>query len=124
VKPREGSVGSQKPPLPTLRDLLRVHGEALGAVCRQHGVLRLLVFGSALLDEDPLEASDGIDFSVVFGPAAGENPVVGTLGLKSALESLFGVSVDLVEVADNANSRQTRIIAASQVVVYERMASA
>jgi predicted nucleotidyltransferase len=117
-------VGSQSPPLMTLRELLRVHGEALGVVCREHGVLRLFVFGSALSEDDPVDASTGIDFSVVFGMGAGEDPVVRTLGLKVELESLFGVPVDLVELADNANSRQMRILEGSQVVVYERMASA
>jgi predicted nucleotidyltransferase len=124
ANPREGSVGSQKPPLPTLRELLRAHGEALGVVCRELGVLRLLAFGSALSDDEPLDEFDGIDFSVVFGPAAGADPAVRTLGLRVALESLFSVPVDLVELADNANARQTRILQGSQVVVYERMASA
>ena len=117
-------MGSQRQPLRTLRELLAVHGEALGGVCRQQGVERLLVFGTALSDDDPVDASTGVDFSVVFGFDAVEDPVVRTLGLKSALESLFGVPVDLTELRADANARQSRILQSSQVVVYELLGSA
>jgi uncharacterized protein with HEPN domain/predicted nucleotidyltransferase len=70
--------------------------DALAALCRQYGVRRLEVFGSAArgTDFDP-DRSDA-DFLVTFAPAA-RNDLAAFTGLKGALENLLGRPVDLIE---------------------------
>ena len=69
--------------------------DAIAAVCREHEVARLLVFGSVLRDDfDP--ATSDIDFLVTFLPHV-RKPWAGEFtDLKEAMEVLFGRSVDVV----------------------------
>lgn len=71
------------------------HREAVAALCRQFGVARLDVFGSAARgsDFDP-QVSDA-DLLVQFAPQ--DISFAAFLDLKDALETLLGRSVDLVE---------------------------
>ena len=70
--------------------------DALAALCRQYGVARLEVFGSAARDVgfDP-NRSDA-DFLVTFKDIA-RNDLTAFTDLKDALERLLGRPVDLVE---------------------------
>jgi hypothetical protein len=68
---------------------------ALPALCRQYGVARLEVFGSAATDAYDATRSD-IDFIVEFGEPAALSLFERYFGLKQALESLFGRQADLV----------------------------
>ncbi len=71
--------------------------DAIGELCRKHGVRRLVVFGSAVTDRFDESRSD-VDFLVEF-----DNPVGGRFdayfGLKEELEALLGRPVDLVAPA-------------------------
>jgi predicted nucleotidyltransferase len=71
--------------------------EELRDLCRRFHVRRLDVFGSAARgDFDP--ARSDLDFLVEFDSGAPEALSLKTyLGLKDALETLFGRKVDLVE---------------------------
>lgn len=70
--------------------------EAIAALCREYGVRRLAVFGSATTDRFDPERSD-VDFLVEFDPGTAS---LGTyFGLKRALEDLLGRQVDLVAPA-------------------------
>lgn len=77
--------------------LLQAKQEDIANLCRQYGVERLRLFGSALrADWDP-EHSD-FDFLVEFGPPPpGVNLFDQQFGLLVDLERLFGRPVDVVD---------------------------
>jgi predicted nucleotidyltransferase len=79
-----------------MRAEIRENHDALAALCRQHGVTRLEVFGSAAraLDFDP-KTSD-FDFLVEFGQQSDLSPLEQFFGFAEALERLLGAPVDLV----------------------------
>lgn len=64
-------------------------------LCRQFGVQRLDVFGSATGEAFDPQRSD-IDFVVDFGPGAQPDLFNRYFGLNEALATLFGRKVDLV----------------------------
>jgi predicted nucleotidyltransferase len=64
------------------------------ALCRELGVLRLDVFGSAVTDEFDVEHSD-VDVLVEFGPAAREG-LRTYFALKDGLERILARPVDVV----------------------------
>jgi predicted nucleotidyltransferase len=67
----------------------------LAALCRQFGVRRLDVFGSAATGDFAPARSD-LDFLVEFGEGGPARALDAYFGLKEALEELFGRPVDLV----------------------------
>jgi predicted nucleotidyltransferase len=73
---------------------LTLDRQAIANLCRQYGVRRLAVFGSAVTDEFDPNRSD-VDFLVEFGDD-GNDGLETYFGLKWALEELLGRSVDLV----------------------------
>lgn len=90
--------------------------EAIGKLCRLHGVRKLEVFGSILRgDFDPVRSD--VDVVVEFEPQAA-NSFANFLDLKEALESLFGRPVDLVELHAVRNRRLRHYIEQSKSPVY------
>ncbi|MCX8085480.1 MAG: nucleotidyltransferase domain-containing protein [Rhodocyclaceae bacterium] len=93
---------------------IECHAEEIARLCRQFGVRRLEVFGSAASGGfDP--ARSDLDFLVSFEPA-GASLFRRYFGLQEALERLFGRKVDLVSadalrnpyfIAEVARSRRT-----------------
>ena len=76
--------------------LIEDERETLAELCRQYGVARLEVFGSAADDTFDPERSD-IDFLVEFQPGVDLGPwMAGYFDFKAELEELFGHRVDLV----------------------------
>jgi hypothetical protein len=71
------------------------HRDALDRLCREHGVHRLDLFGSAAGDHYDPDRSD-VDFIVEFGADAQAALFAHYFGLKDELEQLFGRQVDLV----------------------------
>ncbi len=72
------------------------HLEAIRALCREYGVLRLEVFGSVCTPEFDPERSD-IDFLVEYPPGYEFGPWAARyLALQEALANLLGRKVDLV----------------------------
>ena len=69
--------------------------EQIAAICRQHEVARLLVFGSVLRDDFNPETSD-IDFLVEFLPGVNKGWLSEYTDLKEAMEVLFGRKVDVI----------------------------
>src|SRR5436309_4323503 len=95
--------------------------EALAALCRRYGVVRLEVFGSAArgLDFDP-KRSD-FDFLVEFEQRSDLPPLQQFFGLAEALEQLLGRPVDLVErkaVEASRNYIRRRAILRQAETVY------
>ena len=93
--------------------------DALIALCRRFGVVRLEVFGSAArgLDFDP-RRSDA-DFLVTFAPEVRDDLAV-FADFQAALEALLGRPVDLVErpaiEASRNYIRRRRILAEAEAV--------
>ena len=76
--------------------LLQTRQEAIAEVCRQFGVRRLEVFGSAADGSFDPQRSD-VDFLVEFQPDVDLGPWLSRyFDLQAALEALLGCSVDLV----------------------------
>ena len=73
------------------------HREDLRDLCREFGVKRLDVFGSALVEAtfDP-DRSD-VDFLVEFTPMEPVRHAKAYFGLLAALQDLFSRSIDLIE---------------------------
>jgi predicted nucleotidyltransferase len=69
----------------------------LADLCRQRGVRRLEIFGSATRDDFEEGRSD-LDFLVEFHDALPGSPLDRWFGLKDDLEKLFRVPVDLVSM--------------------------
>jgi predicted nucleotidyltransferase len=93
---------------------------ALGALCREYGVARLEVFGSAARDTGFVSSRSDIDFLVTFTPEA-RNDLAAFADLKDALEKLLGRSVDLVEreaVEASRNFIRRRAILREAQTVY------
>lgn len=92
--------------------------EALAALCRRYGVLRLELFGSAArgLDFDP-SRSDA-DLLVEFG--AGSTDLLLFLDFKEQAEAILGRPVDLVEreavEASRNPIRRRRILAEAELL--------
>jgi len=102
-----------------LADIERAR-DALSAICRRYGVVRLEVFGSAARGAgfDP-NRSDA-DFLVTFEPAA-RNDLAAFADLKEALENLLGRPVDLVErevIETSRNFIRRRAILKEAETVY------
>ena len=72
------------------------HRSGISAICQRYRIQRLEVFGSAARAEDFDPEHSDADFLVEFAPDV--QPGLDTFfGAKSALETLLGRSVDLVE---------------------------
>lgn len=76
-------------------DLIEKHRAEIGALCRQYGVLRLDLFGSAASGAFN-EATSDLDFIATFADTRKPGYADRFLDFADALESLFGRSVDLI----------------------------
>ncbi len=99
-------------------DLIEDNRQAIEDLCREYGVQRLAVFGSAAKGIfDP--ATSDLDFVVDLG---GYEP--GTagryLGLIVALEKLFGREVDVVTLHARTSSAFRREVERTSQTIYER----
>lgn len=101
----------------TMHPLITSHRAAIDALCRQYGVRRLDVFGSALRSDFDAASSD-VDFVVDFEPGVPGARLDRYFGFKGALESLLNRSVDLVELPAMRSPRLRRIVERSRVPLY------
>lgn len=92
--------------------------EALAALCREYGVSRLELFGSAARERDFDPQTSDLDFLVEFTPDASLSPLKQFFGLAQDLETLLGRHVDLVEVGSVRNPFVQAAINRSREVVY------
>ena len=76
--------------------------DELAALCRQFGVQRLEVFGSAARDDFD-EARSDVDLLVKFAESPDNRGLAPYFDLKVALERLFSRDVDLVEAGTVRN---------------------
>lgn len=89
----------------------------LASICREHGVRRLEIFGSAL-DADFDDARSDVDLLVQFDSSACTPALQMYFGLREQLERLFGRSVDLVVDGAITNPYLRRAIERQRRLLY------
>ena len=92
--------------------------DAIADACRQHQVLRMHLFGSALRDDFDPTRSD-LDMLVEFQPIESGALVQAYFGLERQLASITGKPVDLVMADAVRNPYVRRDIEASKQLIYE-----
>ena len=80
--------------------------EAIAALCRKYGVVRMDVFGSAIRDDYRMGESD-VDLLADFGDQDPFRLVDAYFGLLDELRTLLGTNVDLV-MSDAIKNRYIR----------------
>ncbi len=92
--------------------------EAIAALCREYGVLRLELFGSAATGEFDPESSD-IDFLIEYPPDYDLGPwLTRYFELQERLETLLGRPVDLIMVGAPRNPYFIKSMNASRRLLY------
>ena len=99
-----------------MHPLIENNRKLIADLCRQHGVRRLEVFGS-ILREDFDPARSDVDVLVEFAPQAAAS-FSNFLQLKASLATLFGRSVDLVELSAIRNRRLRYYIEKEKLPAY------
>lgn len=97
--------------------VIEQHAAELSRLCRQYGVLRLEVFGSAANGDFDPQRSD-LDFLVEFNPAGATSLFQRYFGLQEALESLFQRKVDMVSADAMKNPYFIAAVNRSRQTVY------
>ena len=92
--------------------------DAIADACRQHQVLRMHLFGSALRDDFDPTRSD-LDLLVEFQPIEPGALVQAYFGLERQLAAITGKPVDLVMADAVRNPYVRRDIEASKQLIYE-----
>ena len=88
----------------------------LAAFCREHGVVRLSVFGSVLRDDFDADHSD-VDVLVEFGPGVHKS-LFKLLEMQGTLKRMFGREVDLTTPASLSKYFRDDVLTAA-VVLYD-----
>lgn len=102
----------------TLSEMVAEHPEEIRALCREYGVLRLEVFGSALTSRFDPETSD-IDLLVEYPPDYDYGLWLGRyLDLNERLSEVLGRSVDLVMVGAVRKPRFIEAIRDNRRLLY------
>ena len=91
--------------------------DQLVALCREHHVRHLAVFGSAIRDDFDPDRSD-VDFRVEFGEIPVEAYAQNKFALQNALELLFGRRVDLLTATTIRNCYLRAEIESTQETLY------
>ena len=99
-----------------MHPLIENNRDAIARVCRLHGVRKLEVFGSILRNDFDPKSSD-VDVLVEFDVQTADS-FTNFLDLKESLETLFGRSVDLMELRAIRNRRLRYYIEQSKSPVY------
>jgi hypothetical protein len=98
-------------------NLIDLCGGAVAALCRQHGVARLELLGSAATGRFDLDTGD-LDFLVEFKPEHSSRAFDAYFGLKEALEALFDRRIDLLTAKSLRNPYLIREIAKASQLLY------
>ncbi len=99
-------------------DVVTRHLDEIAALCRQFGVRRLDLFGSAAAGAfDP--ATSDLDFVATFADTTAPNYAERYLNFADALEALFGRPVDVVIDRSIRNPHFRRAVEATRQPVYD-----
>lgn len=94
---------------------IRAHAAELRTLCKQHGVRRLELFGSAATDREQV---GDLDFLVEFEDLNPSAYADAYFGLLEDLDRLFGRHVDLVMTSAITNPYFLEDIARNRTTVY------
>ncbi len=101
-----------------MNPLIEQHQEAIRALCREYGVARLELFGSAATDQFDPDRSD-IDFIVDYAPETDLGPwLKHYFEFKERLEALLDRPVDLVMAGAMRNPYFIRSVNESRRLLY------
>ncbi|MDP9370131.1 MAG: nucleotidyltransferase domain-containing protein [Chloroflexota bacterium] len=101
-----------------MNPLIEQHQEAIRALCREYGVARLELFGSAATGQFDPDRSD-IDFIVDYAPETDLGPwLKHYFEFKERLEALLGRPVDLVMAGAMRNPYFIRSVNESRRLLY------
>jgi uncharacterized protein len=92
--------------------------DAIAALARKHGVIRLSLFGSGLSSDFDQHRSD-LDFLVEFEPQSPSDHADSYFGLMEDLGELFGLPIDLVEPGPISNPYFREEIERTRRPLYE-----
>jgi predicted nucleotidyltransferase len=95
---------------------LAMDRSAIASLCREFGVRRMVVFGSAVTETFD-ELSSDVDFLVEFEEGI-EDRFAAYFGLKESLETLLGRPVDLIAAAALRNPYFAASVARSGQELY------
>ena len=99
-------------------DLINSHQEQIATVCRQLGIHRLDVFGSAATGQFDVQSSD-VDFIAEFDDTSPSGGLLERyLELATQLESLLGTAVDIITPRSLRNPYFIKSVNASRETVY------
>lgn len=98
-------------------DIVREKQDQVSRLCERFGVKRFEVFGSAVLPNTFVTASD-LDFLVEFLPTTPASHADAYFGLLNALRELFGRPVDLLETKAITNPYLLESINQQRVELY------
>jgi predicted nucleotidyltransferase len=98
-------------------DVIAMHVNEIGALCRQFGVLHLDLFGSATTGAfDP--ATSDLDFVATFDDTSAPNYAERYLDFAEALEALFRRPVDVVIDRSIRNPHFRQAVEATRQPIY------
>jgi predicted nucleotidyltransferase len=92
--------------------------DELAALCREYGVQRLEIFGSAARGDDFDEEASDADFLVEFEEDGSRSPLGQFFGFAKAVENVLGRRVDLVEWGAVSNPFILASIEKARELVY------
>jgi uncharacterized protein len=99
-------------------DVIQQHLDIIRALCREYGVVRLDIFGSATRADFDSQRSD-IDLLVEFAPGTDLGPWMARFfELQERLEGVLGRKVDLVMAGGLRNPYLLRAIEQDRRVLY------
>jgi predicted nucleotidyltransferase len=98
-------------------DVIENQREAIAALCRKYGVVRLYLFGSALGD-DYIPSKSDVDLLVEFGPMDGHAKAHAYFDMLDELRALLGTEVDLVMAGAVKNRYIARDIERTKQMLY------
>ena len=98
------------------------HKSEVKAICHQHFVKDLYVFGSSLREDFDEEKSD-IDFLVTFSNIPVEEYLDNYLSFMEKLENLFHRKIDMVEYNAIRNPVFKNMVDREKVLCYDREAA-
>jgi uncharacterized protein len=99
-------------------EIVANYRHAIRALCREYGVRRLDLFGSAATGAfDP--ATSDLDFVVTFADTRTPGYADRYLGFAEALETLFGRHVDVITERSIRNPYFRRAVEASRQLIYD-----
>jgi len=102
-----------------MNPLIERHREAIRALCRDFGIVRLELFGSAATDAFDPDRSD-VDFIVDYPPDYDFGPwLTRHFELQERLAALLGRQVDLVMTSALQNRWFNREAAKTRTVIYD-----